>query len=125
MKRYVLSLATILVIHAMTPVSALSQDPVVPEFSTEARQGGLLFLRKCATCHGFYAQGTKQGPPLLHQYYNPGHHSDPSFRAAIRNGVRQHHWRFGNMKPVQGVADEHIPLIIRYVRELQKANGIY
>ena len=107
------------------PTPVHSQDPNVPKLSSEARQGGLHFLKSCAACHGFYAQGTKKGPPLLHPYYRPNHHSDQAFHAAIRNGARQHHWGFGDMKPVEDVADENIPLIIRYVRELQRANGVF
>jgi mono/diheme cytochrome c family protein len=102
-----------------------SQDVAVPEFSTNARQGGMLFSIKCASCHGLYGDGTDKGPPLLHKFYHPGHHSDRSFWAAIRNGSKQHHWTFGPMKPVEGVTDEQIPLLIDYVRELQKANGIF
>jgi len=39
--------------------------------------------------------------------------------------VRAHHWNFGNMPPAEGVSDEDVIKITRYVRELQKANGIY
>jgi len=119
------TLTVLMIVGAVALDSAWAEDPKVPELSPEARQGGLLFMGKCASCHGFYAQGTKQGPPLLHPYYNPGHHADPAFYSAIRNGARQHHWGFGDMKPVDGVTDQQIPLIIRYVRELQKANGIF
>ena len=110
---------------ALGPSPARSQEVVVPELSPEARQGGLVFMGKCSSCHGVYAEGTKKGPPLLHGFYHPGHHTDQSFWRAIREGTRQHHWPFGDMKPVEGVSDEQIALIIRYVRELQKANGIY
>ena len=102
-----------------------SQEVAVPELSPEARQGGVLFMGKCASCHGLYGQGSEKGPPLLHKYYHPGHHSDQAFWLAIRNGSRQHHWPFGDMKPVEGIKDEQIPLLIRYVRELQRANGIF
>lgn len=110
---------------ALSLDAARSQDVAVPEFSSEAKRGGALFMGKCASCHGFYAQGTEKGPPLLHKYYHPGHHSDQAFWQAIRNGSRQHHWSFGDMKPVDNVSDEQIPLLIRFVRELQKANGVY
>ena len=38
-------------------------------------------------------------PPLVHKLYEPGHHSDMAFIMAAKNGVRSHHWRFGNMPP--------------------------
>ncbi len=96
----------------------------VPEFSPRAVAGKRSFEKYCVQCHGENATGTEQGPPLLHDIYNPGHHADPSFRMAAKRGVRQHHWRFGNMAPVPEVSERQVDLIIRYVRELQEANGI-
>jgi cytochrome c2 len=124
MVRYFFSIIGIAAALVLAAGPARAQDIALPEFSPDARKGGVLFMSKCASCHGYYAQGTKKGPPLLHQYYRPGHHSDRSFWAAIRNGARQHHWSFGDMKPVEGVVDDQVPLIIQYVRELQKANNI-
>ena len=109
----------------LSAATAFAQDFTIPDLSADARQGGSLFVVRCASCHGLYAEGTGKGPPLLHKYYHPGHHDDGAFWRAIRKGSQQHHWRFGDMKPVEGVTDEHVPLIIRYVRELQKANGIF
>jgi len=44
---------------------------------------------------------------------------------AARNGVRAHHWPFGNMPPVeQRLTDGELGAIVAYVRELQRANGI-
>lgn len=125
MTRHFLSIIGIAAAIALTAGPARAQDITLPDFSTAARKGGVLFMGKCAQCHGYYAQGTKKGPPLLHPYYRPGHHADQAFWAAIRNGSRQHHWSFGDMKPVEGVTDKHVPLIIQYVRELQQANGIF
>ena len=64
------------------------------------------------------------GPPLVHNIYNSGHHADASFHFAVRAGARQHHWRFGDMPPQEQVTDDEVPAIIAYVRELQQANGI-
>ena len=68
--------------------------------------------------------GTNTGPPLVHDIYNPGHHDDRSFYRAVKSGVPQHHWRFGNMQPLPKVTESQIGAIVRYVRELQLANGI-
>ena len=73
---------------------------------------------------GVNALGTEQGPPLLHDIYNPGHHSDMAFYRAVQSGVPQHHWRFGNMLPQRHVSRKQTELIIAYIRELQRANGI-
>jgi mono/diheme cytochrome c family protein len=92
--------------------------------SPVAAAGKALFETNCATCHGATANGTDHGPPFVNDIYNPGHHADEAFIVAARNGVRAHHWRFGNMPPVQGVTDADVSAIVRYVREVQEANGI-
>ena len=97
----------------------------IPAFSAAALEGEALFDQNCVACHGRYATGSDQGPPLVHRIYEPNHHGDLSFQRAARNGVRAHHWRFGDMPPVDGVSDADVMKITRYVRELQKANGIF
>ena len=97
----------------------------IPAFTVEAQAGQALFEENCVSCHGRNATGSDQGPPLVHRIYEPNHHGDMSFRLAARLGVRAHHWNFGNMPPVEGVTDEDVIKITRYVRELQKANGIF
>jgi len=92
--------------------------------STLASTGKVLFKANCAGCHGPKADGTDQGPPFVNDIYNPGHHPDAAFLSAAKNGVRAHHWRFGNMPPVEGITEAEIVAIVKYVRELQEANGI-
>lgn len=95
-----------------------------PPLSLTASAGKLAFDANCAMCHGNDAGGTDKGPPFVHDIYNPGHHSDASFRYAVRQGVQQHHWHFGNMPALPQVTDQQIAEIVTYVRELQQANGI-
>ncbi len=92
--------------------------------SPEAAEGEVLFNNNCAECHGPNAAGTKQGPPLIHDIYNPGHHSDESFYLAVAVGSRAHHWPYGDMPAQEQVSREEATLIIKYIRELQEANGI-
>ena len=92
--------------------------------SQEGQEGATLFKMNCQACHGQNAAGTKLGPPLIHDIYNPGHHSDEAFYLAAAIGVRQHHWLYGDMPPQPQVAREDVAKIIRYIRELQEANGI-
>ncbi|MDE0005562.1 MAG: c-type cytochrome [Rhodospirillaceae bacterium] len=96
-----------------------------PALSDAALAGEVLFNANCSLCHGANAAGTHQGPPLIHKIYEPGHHSDFSFRNAVRRGVRQHHWQFGDMAPVAGISSEEVDQIICYIREMQRANGIF
>ena len=96
---------------------------VVPKLSSAGQMGQTAFDDNCATCHGVKAAGSDQGPPLVHKIYEPSHHADFSFVMAAKNGVRAHHWRFGDMKPVPGVTDKQIEWITKYVREMQRANG--
>lgn len=105
---------------------ASQQGPVItPELSDKARLGEAVFAANCAECHGADAAGSSQGPPLVHKIYEPGHHGDLSFHLAVRQGVRQHHWSFGDMDPRPDVDTQDIDKIVCYVRELQFANGIF
>ena len=96
----------------------------VPQLSPAAVEGRDLFNANCSACHGENASGTDNGPPLVHQYYRPAHHGDGAFVNAALKGVRAHHWRFGNMPPVEGITEQKVLKIVRYVRELQRANGV-
>jgi mono/diheme cytochrome c family protein len=96
----------------------------VPELSRVAAIGETAFDESCVGCHGARGSGSDQGPPLIHDIYNPGHHADSAFYAAAKRGVGQHHWRFGNMPAQPQVSGSQMTAIIRYVRELQRANGI-
>ncbi len=91
----------------------------------ETPSGREAFDANCATCHGAGGLGTDSGPPLVHPYYVPWHHDDHSIRRAVRNGVPSHHWFFGDMPPIVGVTDEELEQIILYIREQQRAGGIY
>lgn len=91
----------------------------------DVEKGRERFDANCATCHGAGALGTGSGPPLVHRLYVPGHHNDDSIRRAVRNGVPSHHWFFGDMPPIVGVSDEELEQIILYIREQQRAGGIY
>ena len=105
--------------------SSIVENVSVPaKFSTTAQMGESLFNETCAACHGENAAGTEQGPPLVHDIYNPGHHPDESFMTAARFGVRAHHWQFGNMPKQEHVTMPEARAIATYVRELQAVNGI-
>lgn len=86
--------------------------------------GESAFNAVCAACHGANAAGSEAGPPLVHRIYEPSHHGDYAFEMAVNNGVRAHHWKFGNMPPQPGLTKADVNTIIAYVRELQRANGI-
>ena len=77
-----------------------------------------------AACHGANAAGTEAGPPLVHKIYEPSHHGDYAFEMAVANGVRAHHWRFGDMPPQPAMTKADLQNVIAYVREVQRANGI-
>jgi cytochrome c len=96
----------------------------VPSLSTMELRGKTAFDANCAVCHGTNASGTNQGPPLIHNIYNPGHHADEAFFYAAKLGVRRHHWRYGDMPKQPQVSDADLKDIVAYVRELQRANGI-
>jgi mono/diheme cytochrome c family protein len=90
----------------------------------ELQRGEAKFKANCAGCHGERAVGTVQGPPLVHKIYEPNHHGDPAFQRAAANGVRAHHWNFGDMPKIGGVTPADVDEIIKYVRWLQRQAGI-
>lgn len=93
--------------------------------SANAEIGKVAYDAKCADCHAENAVGQNGvAPPLVHIIYEPGHHGDESFQRAVALGVRAHHWRFGDMAPVEGLTRADVAMIITYIRELQVANGI-
>lgn len=97
----------------------------VPALSAQAAMGKRAYDANCIACHGANGAGSGNGPPLIHDIYNPGHHPDIAFFAAARRGVRRHHWHFGNMPPQPQVKPDELAAIVRYVREVQQANGIF
>ena len=95
------------------------------QLSPEAAIGQRAFEAVCAECHGANAAGQNGvAPPLIHRTYEPSHHSDEAFQMAVRNGVRAHHWPFGNMPPIKGLTRADVQYITRYIREVQRENGI-
>ncbi len=114
----------VLIFADMQPGSNDDKDINIPALSPQAQKGEMIFNANCASCHGINATGTDQGPPLVHNIYNPGHHADRSFYMAVDQGTKQHHWRFGDMPAQKHVAENDVRQIIKYIRELQVANGI-
>ena len=121
MKKY----TTIGSVFAALAISFLLAGQRLSSGAHAAEAGQLAFERHCASCHGKEAKGTDKGPTFLHRVYHPGHHGDAAFLLAPRRGARQHHWKFGDMKPVPDVTDDELAAIVRYVRKLQKAAGLF
>lgn len=107
------------------PVLAATPAIVQPQLSALASEGEAVFEGTCAACHGASLTGTDKGPPLLHPYYKPGHHSDYAIVSAVQNGVQAHHWPFGAMPAQSGISDDELVRVIAYIREMQRANGIF
>lgn len=105
---------------ASTPVVDASMK--VPD---DLQKGDDKFHSFCAPCHGPQGVGTDHGPPLVHKIYEPSHHADMAFQRAAAQGVRAHHWKFGNMPKIDGVTSEDVTEIIGYIRWLQKQAGIF
>ncbi len=99
-------------------------DVTVPTLSAIASEGQQLFANNCTQCHGNNGSGSNMGPPLIHLIYNSGHHADLAFHFAVERGVQQHHWHFGAMPRQPQVSQLDIEKIVRFVREVQAANGI-
>ena len=97
----------------------------MPALSLEAQIGRKAFEANCMKCHGKNGMGSDKGPPLIHKIYEPNHHSDESFYRAAKNGVSAHHWPYGDMPAVPGASRKDLTGIIRYIREIQRVNGVF
>jgi mono/diheme cytochrome c family protein len=92
--------------------------------AVDVDRGRSLFANNCAVCHGPAGDGTLQGPPLVHEIYEPGHHPDELFQVAVAQGVQAHHWDFGPMPAIGGLDRGDVEDITAYVRQLQREAGI-
>ena len=116
-------------IEEAAPQEPLEGDAMVaiqmPPIEGNAAIGQRVFEVSCASCHGVNAVGVEgAGPPLIHKIYEPSHHADEAFQRAVSQGVRSHHWQFGDMPPVEGLTRGDVAMVIAYIREIQRANGI-
>ncbi len=116
-----LVLGVIVACDSSQPKPAVGGGPVPAEFQV----GEMKFTANCSVCHGAQAAGTDHGPPLVHKIYEPNHHSDAAFQRAAANGVRAHHWGFGNMPKIESVTPPDVDQITQYIRWLQRQAGIF
>lgn len=104
---------------------ALAVVTMPATLSDQAVLGQNAFNGVCAECHGRNGAGRDgKGPPLVHKIYEPSHHGDAAFELAVQNGVRGHHWPFGDMPPQTGLTRSDVANIVAFVREVQRENGI-
>jgi mono/diheme cytochrome c family protein len=103
----------------------LAQMPAIQNLPAEFKEGEEKFNAFCSPCHGAQAVGTGQGPPLVHKIYEPSHHADFAFQRAAAQGVKAHHWKFGDMPKIEGVTPDEVTQIIGYIRWLQRQAGIF
>jgi mono/diheme cytochrome c family protein len=118
---WLLGLSLLVACDSSQPTPAVGGGPVPAEFQA----GETAFNANCAACHGKQAVGTDHGPPFVNKIYEPNHHGDQAFQLAAANGVKAHHWEFGNMPKVEGVTPGDVDQIVKYVRWLQKQAGIF
>lgn len=116
-----LVLGVVVACDSSQPKPAVGGGPVPAEFQI----GEAKFKANCAVCHGAEAAGTDHGPALVHKIYEPNHHGDAAFQRAAANGVRAHHWGFGNMPKIEGVTPADVDHITQYIRWLQRQAGIF
>jgi len=132
MLRFALSLGVVLAAplllsacDAMDPEQRRQALHLPPQgFKGDAFKGREAFNNYCVACHGRSGQGTDQGPPLVDAIYRPGHHADLAFHRAVKDGVKSHHWQFGDMQPIADITPEDTEHIIAYLRRRQRSAGI-
>lgn len=112
------------VLSACSGGSESTQTSLAAQASADlVAAGGPLYQASCAQCHGADLRGTALGPSHLSVVYEPNHHGDAAFVLAARNGVRQHHWPYGDMPPIPGLTDDDLASIVAFVRDQQRIHG--
>ncbi len=120
----------VLLFYLQSPPATPGSGPamasvIVPELSVAEKAGEEKYNANCAACHGVNGAGQEGvAPPFMHRIYAPNHHADGAFFAAVQNGVRAHHWTFGDMPAMPGVSQRDVAEIVTYIRALQRANNI-
>lgn len=120
----ILVLPFIFAVSQMVIAEGLHIPRSSPGLMPNAVTGQALYKQNCASCHGADLNGSDKGPPFLHRVYKSSHHADIAFQLAVKNGVRAHHWQFGDMKPVPAVTPDDVAHITAYVRAMQRKAGI-
>ncbi len=121
---FVVGLFTLFSITAQAQAQGWQIPKPSPGLMPNSAVGKTLYEKNCASCHGIALNGSDKGPPLLHRIYEPSHHADIAFQLAVKNGVRAHHWQFGDMAPVPQVTADDVAHITAHVRAAQRKVGI-
>jgi mono/diheme cytochrome c family protein len=105
------------------PMTGKTEFDIPVQDPTLVAEGEDLYRAACAACHGSDLRGTAVGPPHLSVIYNPEHHGDGAFALAVVNGVKSHHYGFGDMPAIPTVTEENFARILAYIRETQRTEG--
>ncbi|MDH3389242.1 MAG: cytochrome c [Gammaproteobacteria bacterium] len=117
---YVIGISLLMPI--ITAPAIASEDIDIP---FHLGKGQLLYEKYCSSCHGLQLNGSDKGPPLIHPFYKPSHHGDKSFYRAVLQGVKQHHWNFGDMPAVAGMTPKKMDSLVPYVRYYQQQKNLF
>lgn len=119
---------TVMVLYLFSTAMAsesVAEKSAAPKVPFQYALGMQHYGNMCAGCHGKWGEGSKQGPPLMHPFYKPSHHADAAFYRAALQGVKAHHWQFGDMPPIKGATQKDLDAIIPFIRWLQREKGVY
>ena len=87
-------------------------------------RGEAIYRANCSACHGDDLRGASTGPSLLYDIYGPDQLTDAGITDAIRNGVEEQRWNFGEMPANGALGDSQIDQIIAHIRSVQSTEGL-
>ena len=93
--------------------------------TTQLERGRLAFERECASCHGPTGGGTENGPNLIAARYGPSEMADALIRGAVLNGMPKRSAAHPGMPALPQLRPPELDSILRFLREIQRANDIY
>ena len=111
MKTIAYTVAVILIAATLSP----GRTPL----AADAKAGGDVFSKKCASCHGAQGEGKESVAKMLKADMKPlgskdvQAKSDADLAKVVKEGS-------GKMKPVSGVTDKDIQDVVAFLRTLKK-----
>lgn len=91
----------------------------LPDVNPARREGQLLYVKRCAVCHGDRAKGTVHGPALARGQIS----LDATLPLASPEGLREKHAQYGDMAPIEDLSSEQAAQIAVFVQSIDRQSG--
>ncbi len=102
---------------AMPGLDAFRQPSGMTGSFSAAEQGRIIFVARCAQCHGYLAEGTERGPLLIAP--GPGEAPVSRFRKRVHERPERGE-RLSGISAFSALSDRSVERIIAFLRRLER-----